>query len=274
MFRISEFSKISRVPTKTLRYYDEIGLFSPAQVDQWTGYRSYAAEQLPRLNRILALKDMGLTLAEIACLLDEELSPEELRGMFRLKQAEMAREVADAQARLARVANRLHQIEQEGTMPQQDVVIKEIEPLYVLMVRRTAPTPDHVGTFLGESFAAMQQHGVAPAGPPMVIFYDEEFQPTDMDIATAIPVVPSVKDAVPLGGGKELMPQTLPAAHVASIVHHGSYDTFEGTYAIIGRWIAEHSYCIVGPVREIYLSPPSENGHPVTEIQFLVEQAE
>lgn len=107
MFMIGEFSRISRVPAKTLRYYDEIGLFSPMTVDKFTGYRYYSAEQLPRLNRILALKDMNLSLAEISKLLDEAISADELRGMFRLKEAELQHEVEEAQARLQRVAKRL-----------------------------------------------------------------------------------------------------------------------------------------------------------------------
>ena len=93
MFKIGEFSRISRVPTKTLRYYDEIGLFTPARVDASNGYRLYSADQLPRLNRILVLKEMGLSLTEIGRLLDESLSPEELRGMFRLKEAELRQQV-------------------------------------------------------------------------------------------------------------------------------------------------------------------------------------
>ena len=88
MFRIGEFSKLSQVPVKTLRYYDEIGLLRPAKVDDFTGYRYYSADQLPRLNRILALKDLDLSLAQIGELLDGDLPAEQMRGMLRLKQAE------------------------------------------------------------------------------------------------------------------------------------------------------------------------------------------
>lgn len=59
MFKISDFSRLSLVSAKALRYYDELGLLKPARVDESTGYRYYAASQLPRLNRILALKDPG-----------------------------------------------------------------------------------------------------------------------------------------------------------------------------------------------------------------------
>ena len=273
MFKISEFSKFSRVPTKTLRYYDEIGLFSPAQVDRFTNYRYYSAEQLPRLNRILTLKEMGLSLAEIARLLNEHVSLEELRGMFRLKEAEVRQQVEDAQARLTLVANRLKQIEQEGKMPEHDVVIKQLAPVHVLYIRQTVPSPESVGAVLGESFMAMQQQGVMPVAPPMAIYYDDEFLPTEMDVAIALPVDANVKQDVLLDGGRALSPQTLPAVESAAcIIHHDSYDTFEQSYAVLAAWIEANNYRVAGHPREIYLSPPEEGKLPVTEIQFPVEK--
>ena len=111
MLKIGEFSRISHVSAKTLRYYDEIGLFRPAQVDRLTGYRYYSMGQLPRLKRILALKDLGLSLEQIAVLLGDELSPAEIRGMLRLKRAEIQHRLQEETARLALVEARLAQIE-------------------------------------------------------------------------------------------------------------------------------------------------------------------
>ena len=81
MFRIGEFSKITQVSGHSLRYYDEIGLLTPAKIDEWTGYRYYSAQQIPRLNRIMALKDLGLSLTQIKQILQEELLASEIRGM-------------------------------------------------------------------------------------------------------------------------------------------------------------------------------------------------
>ena len=93
MFRIGEFSKLSQVSVKTLRYYDQIGLLHPAEVDRFTSYRYYSTDQLHRLNRILALKDLGLSLEQIGLVLDHDLSPDELRGMLRMKQLELEQQV-------------------------------------------------------------------------------------------------------------------------------------------------------------------------------------
>ena len=85
MLKIGDFSRLSRVSVKALRYYDEIGLLKPVEVDRFTGYRYYSAEQLPRLNRIVALKDLGLSLVEVSQLLDENLTSDRIAAMLRGK---------------------------------------------------------------------------------------------------------------------------------------------------------------------------------------------
>lgn len=112
MLRIGEFSRLSQVPVRTLRYYDEIELLKPAKVDCFTGYRYYSVDQLPRLNRILTLKDMGLSLNQIARFLEDDLSPTEIRAMLRLKRAQIQQHLEEEQERLARVEAQMRQIEE------------------------------------------------------------------------------------------------------------------------------------------------------------------
>src|SRR5512135_3005622 len=157
MFKIGDFSRISRVSVKALRYYDEVGLLKPSQIDRFTSYRYYTVDQLPRLNRILALKDLGFSLEQIARLLDEAISPAELRGMLRLKQGELQQQVEEQQARLIRIEARLRQIEQEATMPTYDVVIKTIEPQTVSYVHEVIPNLDAFGQLIGKAFAQLGQ---------------------------------------------------------------------------------------------------------------------
>src|SRR2546430_17446353 len=89
MFLTGEFSQISRVSKRLLHYYDEIGLLKPAHIDPHTGYRYYSATQLPRLNRILALRDLGLTLDHSAVMMQADVSDEEINGMLLMKKAEV-----------------------------------------------------------------------------------------------------------------------------------------------------------------------------------------
>src|SRR5215831_10380752 len=124
MFLIGEFSQISRVSKRLLQYYDEIGLLKPARVDPYTGYRYYSAMQLPRLNRILALKDLGLTLDHIAAMMQADVSDEEIHGMLLMKKAELEQTLQEDMHRLRRVEARIQQ--NRLTDEALDVVIKSI----------------------------------------------------------------------------------------------------------------------------------------------------
>ena len=112
MLKIGDFAKMAQVSTKTVRYYDQRGLLKPAWIDRFTGYRYYTADQLAQLNRILTLKEFRFTLDQIRHMLETPLSLDELRGMFRLKHAELNRHIKEEQGRLSRIESRLMQIEQ------------------------------------------------------------------------------------------------------------------------------------------------------------------
>ena len=112
MLKIGAFAKEAQVTVKTLRHYAKLGLLKPIWTDRFTGYRYYSREQLSRLNRIVALKDLGFTLEQISQVLQQELTLDELRGMLRLKHAELAQHICEEQARLTRIEDRLNRIEQ------------------------------------------------------------------------------------------------------------------------------------------------------------------
>jgi DNA-binding transcriptional MerR regulator len=138
MFSIGEFARLGAVSIRTLRHYDEIGLLPPAEVDPVTGYRLYSAKQLRQLNRIVALKDLGLTLGQIRQLLDG-ITVDELRGMLLLRRAQLERELQRQRHHLLRVEARLRHIAQEEDMPADDIVVKQIPSLGVVVIADTAP---------------------------------------------------------------------------------------------------------------------------------------
>jgi predicted transcriptional regulator YdeE len=117
MYKIGEFARAGNVTVKTLRHYAQIGLLRPGWVDRFTGYRYYTDEQLSRLNRILALKDLGFSLKQVGLLLDNDLQIDKLRAMLTMKQRELSQLVQVEQHRLEQVEERLRQIEQEGHSP-------------------------------------------------------------------------------------------------------------------------------------------------------------
>jgi DNA-binding transcriptional MerR regulator len=208
MYRVGDFSIISRVSIKMLRHYDEINLFKPAQVDPFTNYRYYTLDQLPRLNRIMALKSMGFTLADIQTLLDQPLSLDELRAKAAVQRAALLRELKTVQDKVAHLDSWMRRIEMENTMPEYEIVLKPIsgqpplplpsenmitQPLFttagldtdVLLDREQMPLADalacavHVGdpNDLVQAYRALdvwiREHNYQIAGTPQEIILEE-----------------------------------------------------------------------------------------------------
>ncbi len=270
MLKIGQFSRFSQVTVKTLRYYDKIGLLKPVEVDRFTGYRYYSASQFPRLHRILALKDLGLSLEQIGQLLDGELSPDQIRGILRMKQVDIQQQVEEEQARLARVERRLKLIEQENKMSTQEVIVKTVPAQVVVSVRDSVSIAGLPQLF-SELFGYLGQRGLGPSGPPFAIYYDEEFRKGPIDVEIAAPVAGQVP------ASERIKTRELAAIEQAAcIIHEGEYENVSGTYNQLLQWIEANGYCIVGPFREVYVQGPETDREPstyVTEIQFPVGKA-
>ena len=278
MIRIGEFSKLAQVPIGTLRYYDQVGLLKPVEVDRLNGYRYYSVSQLPRLNRILALKGMGFSLETITALLAEGLSPEEMRGMLRMRHAHISQQLAELQSQLLEVEVRVQQIERENRIPAYDVILKQVEPQLVASVRAILPTHSLVGTLYSEVYEALGEHVAAALGPnpgqggqTLVLWYDTEFKDRDVDGAAAF----FVRCHAPDKGRMRV--HELPAALMASTLHYGSYNTIGDAHEAVITWIEHNNYRIVGADREInlYNRAPISRDDPtyLTEIQYPVEKA-
>jgi DNA-binding transcriptional MerR regulator len=280
MIRIGDFSKLSRVPVKTLRYYDEMGLLKPMEVDAFTGYRLYEYSQLALLNRILALKELGFSLEEIGRLLDDDLSVEQMRGMLKLREAEARQRVQQEAERLERIEARLRQIEQENCMSKYDVVIKSADEIKVASVRDVVPTPPEQGPLWQELDGYLALQRVHPVGACFTMYYDDEFKERDWDVEVCEPIDAELGESTLAPGasaGESIKVQLLPAVDsLACTIHHGPFVTIGEAYNAIGQWITDNGYRITGPCREFYLKPSKNNSqtdpNTVTEIQFPVEK--
>jgi effector-binding domain-containing protein len=271
MFRIGEFSKLCHVTVKTLRHYDKLGLLKPAQVDRFTGYRYYSAGQLPRLNRILALKGMGLSLDEISRLLEGDLPVDEMRGILRLKQAQLEEHLNEQRVQLDRVAWQLNQIEREETMSAQETTIKQLPTVKAACLRDTLPSYADYGQLFGQVFGFLGQHDIQPVGAPMGIYHDLEYRESDADVEVAIPV------AAEIPAHDKISLRELPAIpNAACLVHQGSYETIGASYGQLMQWLEANGYRINAPLREVYVRGP-ESGEDtstyITELQAPVEKA-
>ncbi|MER7821374.1 MerR family transcriptional regulator [Streptomyces sp. NPDC096097] len=273
MFTIGDFAKHGRVSVRMLRHYDALGLLRPARVDPFTGYRFYEAGQLARLNRIIALKELGFSLDQVGSILGERVGAEELRGMLRLRQAELETAMAAAAARLVQVEARLRTIEKEGSMPADDIVVKSLPPVRLAELTGAAGSyePQDIGPVIGplydELCRRIEAAGVVPTGPGTA-YYEDVPGPGSTSavlVHAGLPVAASVR-AEDLGGEVRII--TLPAVErAATVVHRGSMDGVLPTSQALARWIDAHGHRSAGYARELTLACPDDPDQWVTELQ-------
>ncbi|MET7490991.1 MerR family transcriptional regulator [Streptomyces sp900116325] len=275
MFTIGDFARYGRVSARMLRHYDAIGLLPPDRTDPATGYRFYGAAQLARLNRIIALKDLGFTLQQVQAVLDDQVGPEELRGMLRLRQVELEAAMAAAAARLAQVEARLRSIESEGHMPTDEVVVKNVPAVRVAELTGTAASyqPQDITPVIGplydRLFPLLEAAGIRPTGPGVARYEDAP------DGDGTIVVHAGVTVSAPVGpvGDTVVTVLELPAFEAATIVHHGSMDGVLITEQTLARWLDANGYRSLGYTREINLECPEDKDKWVTELQEPVTRA-
>ena len=280
MLRIGEFAWLGHVSTHTLRHYDDVGLLKPIRVDDHTGYRYYAPNQLPRLNRILALKDLGLPLEQIEQMMDQNLSKADIKTMLQGKQTEVKAQIQDLKGRLDRIQIQLDHLEMEHTMPEYDIHIKTVDAKKMAAIRETIPSysQDVFGPALGRMFQTLGEHlgkqGLGFAGPGMTIYHDSHggSENTSLDVEVATPI------SKPIPETDQVKMHDFPKSEVAYIVHHGSYAKLGFIKRDLFTWAYDNGYQLTAPVREVYLHHDQQSDgtgdspHHVTEIQLPIEK--
>lgn len=276
MFKIGDFARLNHVSVKTLRYYDEIGLLKPVRTDSLTGYRYYSAKQLPRLHRIMALKDMEFPLSDIAALVDGRLSAEEAEAMVRRKADEIARDLRTKQAALGRIEAWLAASESKERSIKMNhaqdsfkqVVLKEVNAVEVAGIRTTLqdyaeqqPLWEELVSYLNEQHIHIQS--------PIAIYYGADANQEDgVEMEVAVPVNEGLAEA-----GLVRRHLLEPVREMACLIHEGSSERLTETYAALQQWMELNGYGIAGPVREVHIEGYLTNSNPdthITEIQIPV----
>jgi DNA-binding transcriptional MerR regulator len=270
MFLTGEFSKIARVSKRLLQYYDEIGLLKPAYTDPQTGYRYYSAKQLPRLNRILALKELGLSLEQIARMLDDAVSDEEIHGMLLLQKAELERKLIDDLQRFRRIEARLQR--PAHTM---DVVLKSVPKQRYLSLRRMMASLEDCLVLIEAMVSLLPERiGTNNLSHFLAIIHGETYFTTNFESEFGYLLTNEVDQPICVGN-HELTIRDLPAIEtMATTVHIGGPTTSHIGYGALGEWIETNGYRLCGQQREVFiqLTPNSHEEDLVIELQFPVEK--
>jgi DNA-binding transcriptional MerR regulator len=275
MFRIGDFSRIARVSARLLRFYDELGLFVPAHADQQTGYRYYAVTQLAELNRILVLKDLGFNLDQVRDILRSNVNSAELRNLLMLRRNDVEQTLSLEARRLQQIEARIAQLESDGSLSADDVIVRTEPACEIVSLRRTVPS------FAAARSLILELRGLArpllarrPKATLLGIAHSPDFEQDEIDVEFGF-----VIDGEPAGAApaQPLMRRTLEAVErMAVCVRVGLPEDAHLVTAKIGRYLAASGDALAGPGREVFLQPPNpERMHEsVVEMQFPIAPLE
>ena len=272
MLSIGDFARAGRVSVRMLRHYDAIGLLTPVKVDASTGYRSYTAGQLALLNRIVALKDLGLTLAQVQQVVESAVSVDEIRGMLTLRRAELETRIQEDTARLAHVQARLRIIESEGKMSTYEVIVKPVPAVRVAELTGIAKSmePLSIGPVVqglyGKLSSDLGRAGLTPTGPA-IAYYEDAGDEENVVVHAALPVDAGASDEY------DFTVTDLPGEpQMATLLHKGSMENCLPAYQALARWIDEAGYRNAGPGREVTLAYTEDVDGWVTELQQPIDK--
>ena len=270
MYSIGEFSKISGLTIKTIRYYHERGLLEPVAVDPQSGYRYYDDRNVESAFIIRSLRDLEFSLDDIVAILAEYGDGQDILEHLEHHKNTLAEKLLHYKNlvhAIDRLINQERITRQEHNMPNQTYEIEErlIEPLLVAGLRMKGKYSD-----CGQGFSQLgRQVGRYIAGKPMCLYYDGEFREEDADFE---PCFPLRKETAVDG----INVRTLPGTRCVTLIHHGPYESLGRTYAKLLKYVKECEYEISLPTREVYLKGPGMlfKGNPkyyLTEVQIPID---
>lgn len=266
MYTIGEFSKINMITTKTLRHYDRIGLLKPEKIDDWTGYRRYSSSQLPEIQLILRLRDLGFGLTEIGEMLHNF---DTAAMMLRRRQGEIAQIIKEEKRRLSRVESFLVEVEGDVEMKSK-IIIKSLPEVIVASMRTVIPSYDTYFDIVPKMGEYMNSVGAVCLEPAycFTIYHDGEYQASDIDVEICEAVVKARKES-----DKVKFKTISGVSDAACVFHKGPYSTLRETYNKLFQWIESEGYQAADNPRESYIDGIWNKEDPeewLTEVQVPV----
>jgi DNA-binding transcriptional MerR regulator/effector-binding domain-containing protein len=269
MFSIGEFSMMSGIPVRTLRFYHEEGLLVPAAIDPQTSYRSYDLRNLDVACVIVALRDLEFSLDDIRKILANCRDDADVLAYLEEQRDSLAQKLEHYQNAVNKIDQLIHQQrgmreEEKMSKANSEIREREVEPILVAGIRMTGRYSD-----CGQGFATLgKRFGRHIAGKPLCLFYDGEYRDNDANFEPCMPIrKPVHSDGISV--------RELPAARCVTLLHHGPYDELCRSYARVMRYVKQRGYELSLPTREVYLKGPGMffRGNPkkyITEIQIPV----
>ncbi|HEX2944633.1 MAG TPA: MerR family transcriptional regulator [Clostridia bacterium] len=272
MLSIGEFSNICKVSTKTLRYYAEIGLILPEEINPESGYRYYSIGQLETMLFINRLKSYNFSLEEIKAILESaELQDEKLYSALIRKKKEIGKQVQEIEKTLDQLIDDISNLEQGKSIMSYlesiDIHLVEVPMMYLLSIRKMVHEdefPEEYGNCFSKLLRRIADEKLTMAAPPMVLFHSEEFSPLGLDTEFAIPVKEYVT------GTRDFRPGLC-----LKTVLYGSYSNLPSVYAKQHEWAEKEGYESNDALYEVYVTDPAEvskESEFITEVYYPIKK--
>ncbi|WMC92388.1 MerR family transcriptional regulator [Kineothrix sp. MB12-C1] len=272
LLSIGEFSKICAVSTKTLRYYEEIGLIFPSEVNPESGYRYYSIQQLETMLFINRLKAYSFSLEEIKAILDlKDSQDEKLYLSLIKKKREMEQQVQEFEKTLEQLSNDISNLKRGKTimsyMESIDVRLADVPAMCILSIRKMVHECDFADEYSNcfhKLFRKITDDKLTMLAPPMVLFHSAEFSPFGLDTEFAIPIMEYAK------GTRDFHPGLC-----LKTILYGSYSALSSVYTKQREWAEKEGYESNNALYEVYVTDPSQvskESELITEIYYPVKK--
>lgn len=269
MFKIGDFSKLTKVSVRMLRYYDEVGLFKPAKIDDFTGYRYYSAKQISEINLIVSLRDMGFNVADIAVFMKEK-SEKKLEDILKVKSKEIKNNIRTEEIRLEKINSAIKNMKMERVNMSYNVTLKSLPSYKVISLRDTIPAYDAEGMLWGRLSEYLMTKHIPCNDIAYATYHDEGYKEGEVDVEVVMGVDKLMEDE-----NGFIFKETEAVEQAASILVPGDYSNIAGAYSFLANWIEENGYSICGNPRQVAIKGPWNERNTedyLSEIQIPVKK--
>ena len=267
MFKIGDFSKLSRVSVRMLRYYDENDIFKPELVDEFTGYRYYSAYQIHRITTIVTLRDFGFNVLEIGEYLSADKGEQEI--MLQIKKAQISDMIQEEHHKLNRITSAINNLFKENINMEFKVEIKKLPSYKMIALRDKISSYTHEGMLWGQISEYAEKNSIAVTGKCYATYYDTEYQEGNVDVEVLMEVKKMGKD-----DGKITFRETERVEKAACVLVPGEYSNISLAFEFLGKWMQENNKEIAGLMRQEPIKGPwneSDSKNYLTEIQCPIK---
>lgn len=238
VFKIGEFSKLTQVSIRMLRYYDEIGLLKPAEVDLFTGYRMYSAEQIPILQKIVLLRDTKFTTLEIKDLI-QRFKDIDILNELKEKKIQINNEIAKEKQRIDKIDSAIREIQEKKFKIHCNINFKRVDKMLILSIRDSIPTYFHEGLLWDKLFDFIRRENISVKQDMynnIALYHDIEHKDKDVDVEVGVVVNK-------IGENKEgfIYREVDAVEKMAYAMVYGPYTNLSKAYEKLAYWLENHN---------------------------------